>query len=50
MRSMRILHAMEGSDGDLQTILDVWPVPQPDLRKMMAGVIKATMEATKARR
>jgi hypothetical protein len=37
-------------DADLQVVLSAWPTLPRDVRKMIAGVVKATMEAGKTQK
>jgi hypothetical protein len=37
-------------DADLAAIIDAWPALPADVRRMIVGVVKATMEKGKARR
>jgi hypothetical protein len=37
-------------DADLQAIIDAWRTLPVDVRRSIVGVVKATMEASKARR
>jgi len=37
------------NDADLAAVIDAWPTLPADVRKMIRGVVKATLEASKGR-